>query len=79
MDGPGQVTHPDYIEPPRILLATSEGILVGYYDWYYHEGYGRGAAPGESAWRDHDGGRTYGVSHWMPLPVAPSSEGRGEC
>lgn len=70
-DGPSMTTHPDYIEPPKILLATAEGIVVGYYDWYYHEGYGRGAEPGVSAWRDHDGAQTYGATHWMPLPNHP--------
>jgi hypothetical protein len=73
-DGPGQTTHPDYIAPPKLLLATAEGIVVGYYDWYYHPGYGAGAEPGESVWRDHDGGRTYEVTHWMPLPPPPGKE-----
>lgn len=70
-NGPGNVKHPDYVEPPKLLLWTDEGPLVGYYDWYYHPGYGRGADPDESVWRTYDGARTYGVSHWMPLPPAP--------
>ena len=70
-DGPSQVTHPDYVQPPKILLATSGGIVVGYYEWYYHPGYGIGADPSESIWRDHDGGRLYDVTHWMPLPTPP--------
>lgn len=70
-DGPGSVKHPDYVEPPKLLLWTQEGHVVGYYDWYYHPGYGRGAEDGESVWRSHDGARTYGASHWMPLPDPP--------
>lgn len=73
-DGPDLSTDPDYVEPPSLLLATAEGIVVGYYDWYYHSGYGAGAEPGESPWRDHNGDRTYGVTHWMPLPSAPQPE-----
>lgn len=72
-DGPGDTRHPDYVRPPRVLLATAEGVVVGYYDWYYHPGYGAGAAPDEPAWREHDGGRTFGVTHWMPLPAAPGA------
>lgn len=73
-DGPGLVTHPDYVEPPRLLLWTAEGMIIGYYDWYYHEGYGRGAEPGVSAWRDIGGGQAYGPTHWMPLPAPPQTE-----
>jgi hypothetical protein len=71
MDGPSSVTHPEYVDPPKLLLWTDEGAVVGYYDWYYHAGYGRGAEANEPAWRTHDGARTYGVSHWMPLPQPP--------
>lgn len=73
MNGPQSTQHPNYVEPPKLLLWTQEGPVVGYYDWYYHPGYGRGADEGESAWRDHHGGRTYGVTHWMPLPPPPSA------
>lgn len=71
IDGPESTTHPDYVAPPRLLLFTDEGIVTGYYDWYYHAGYGRGADVNESPWRTNDGSRTYGASHWMPLPAAP--------
>ena len=74
-DGPSNVTHPDYVAPPNLLLWTQEGMVVGYYDWYYHPGYGRGAEPGVSAWRDACGGEAYGPTHWMPLPAAPTQEG----
>lgn len=77
MSGPSSVRHPEYVEPPKLLLWTQEGPVVGYYDWYYHPGYGHGAEEGESVWRDHDGGRTYGVTHWMPLPQPPRA-GQGE-
>ena len=74
-DGPNSVTHPDYVPPPHLLLQHADGISVGYYDWYYHPGYGRGASPDEPAWRscpDYSG--LYGVTHWMPLPDTPSGE-----
>ncbi len=73
-DGPGTVTHPDYIAPPRLLLATEEGLTVGYYDWYYHPGYGRGAEPGVPAWRSVDGESVFDPTHWMPLPDAPEQK-----
>ncbi len=71
MDGPESCSHPDYVEPPTILIFTEEGARVGYYDWYYHEGYGAGAENGVSAWRGAEGERLYGPSHWMPLPPPP--------
>lgn len=70
-DGPSDVRHPDYVQPPKLLLNTAEGVIVGYYDWYYHPGYGRGARFDESAWRDVAGGQAYEPTHWMPLPAAP--------
>jgi hypothetical protein len=76
-NGPGSVTHPDYVEPPKLLLNTAEGVVVGYYDWYYHPGYGRGAEPGVSAWRDSSGGQAYAPTHWMPLPEPPTPAGEG--
>lgn len=67
-DGPQSVNDPDYVEPPKILLLTEEGIAVGYYDWYYHAGYGLGAEPGVSAWRDRTGEQLFGAD---PLDAAP--------
>jgi len=71
INGQHLVTHPDYVKPPKILLFTEDGPLVGYYDWYYHEGYGRGYEPGVSAWRNCDGEQAFGPTHWMPLPEKP--------
>ena len=71
-DGPRNTRDPEYIKPPTLLLWTQEGPRVGYYDWYYHPGYGRGANPHESPWRCADGGQAYGPTHWMPLPEPPS-------
>lgn len=73
-DGPSDTRHPDYVQPPKLLLWTEEGIVVGYYDWYYHPGYGRGAEPGVSAWRDREGGEVYGPTHWMILPQPPKEQ-----
>jgi hypothetical protein len=74
-NGPGNVDDPDYVEPPILLLCTPEGQRVGYYDWYYHPGYGRGADPHESPWRCAEGGQAYKPTHWMPLPPPPSING----
>ncbi len=71
-DGPNMVTHPDYVAPPRLLLATEDGLEVGYYDWYYHAGYGMGAEPRVSAWRNSSSEPIY-PTHWMPLPAAPKA------
>lgn len=72
-NGPSDVRDPAYVEPPHLLLNTAEGVIVGYYDWYYHPGYGRGARFGESAWRDCNGGQAYEPTHWMPLPEPPAA------
>ena len=72
-DGPDTVTHPDYVAAPKLLLATPEGLAVGYYDWFYHPGYGRGADEGQPPWRyamDH--GPIFDPTHWMPLPPLPN-------
>lgn len=69
--GPRDTRHPDYVQPPKILLWTQEGLIVGYYDWYYHKGYGNGGQLGESAWRDIGGGQAYEPTHWRPLPPPP--------
>ena len=74
-DGPGNVNDPDYVEPPILLLCTQEGQRVGYYDWYYHPGYGRGADQHESPWRCAEGGQAYKPTHWMPLPPPPRING----
>ncbi len=73
-DGPDNVTHPDYVAPPDLLLKHADGIAVGYYEWYYHPGYGRGASPDEPVWRSRpDYSGLYEVTHWMPLPAPPES------
>ena len=75
-DGPHDVRHPDYVAPPPMLLATVEGLVVGRYEWFYHAGYGRGAEPGVSAWRELLSDEPiYGPTHWMPLPDDPPTEG----
>lgn len=71
LDGPSNTRHPDYVKPPRLLLFSREGITVGNYDWYYHDGYSQGAIPGVPAWQSEAGESIYGVTHWMPLPPEP--------
>jgi len=71
-DGPDMTTAPGYVRPPRLLLYTAEGIATGYYDWYYHPGYGGGGDLGESPWRQvFSGEQLYEVTHWMELPQEP--------
>ena len=70
-DGPNSIIHPMYVQPPEILLWTSEGATVGYYDWYYHPGYGAGADPSECPWRTKEGEGAFAPTHWMPLPEPP--------
>lgn len=73
-NGPNNVTHPDYVPSPNLLLKHADGIAVGYYEWYYHLGYGRGASPDEPVWRSRpDYSGLYEVTHWMPLPAPPES------
>jgi hypothetical protein len=73
-NGPQHVEHPDYVNPPKLLLKHDEGVAVGYYDWYYHPGYGMGASPTEPAWRSEpEGTGLFEVTHWMPLPAPPES------
>lgn len=70
-DGPQSTRHPDYVEPPMLLLRSTDGVVVGYYDWYFHPEFGAGAQEGVPAWRDHNGEPVYGATHWMPLPEVP--------
>ena len=67
-NGPRNVRDPAYVEPPILLIWSEEGPVVGYYDWYYHPGYGCGAEPNEPAWRSHpEGGRIYGAKLWTTI------------
>ena len=76
-NGPRSVNDPAYVKPPDLLLIHPEGISVGYYDWYYHPGYGVGASQYEPVWRSRpDGAGLDGVTHWMPLPAAPQTKGQ---
>ena len=76
-NGPRSVNDPAYVQPPDLLLIHPEGISVGYYDWYYHPGYGVGASQYEPVWRSRpDGAGLDGVTHWMPLPAAPQTKGQ---
>jgi len=79
MDGPDSTRHPDYVSPPKLRLWSSYGLVVGLYDWYYHEGYGAGAKPGVPAWRcAHSGEPLYDVTHWKPADEAPKVKPCGQ-
>ena len=72
-DGPDRVDHPNYIEPPRLLLIVDGTIQVGSYDWYYHNDYGMGADERETAWV-HSGDDVE-PTHWMDFPPLPTKKG----
>jgi hypothetical protein len=72
-DGPWDVRHPEYVKAPHLLLWTSDGAAIGYYDWYYHKGFGRGAHLRESAWCDSNGEEIQ-PSHWMSIPDGPETK-----
>ena len=69
-DGPQSTKDPDYVKPPNVLLWTGEGLEVGYYDWYFHEGYGAGAHERSSAWCNSCGDEIVPIL-WMPIPSPP--------
>ena len=73
-DGPEMTTHPDYVAPPRLLLMADGEQAVGYYDWYFHPGYGAGASPDEPAWRDRNGEPLFNVTAWRNLPAPPTTD-----
>jgi len=75
--GAEYVTDPNWVEPPRILMAFGdEGIAIVYWDWAYAEGgyYSRGQ---RDAWILDRTGETSDLhfetapTHWMPLPSPP--------
>lgn len=70
-DGPQDRKHPEFVDSPSLFLWTSDGMIIGYCDWYYHPGYGHGACDDEPAWRRQDGGAAYTPTHWQPLPEPP--------
>ena len=71
IEGPRDTRDPNYVSPPKLLLWNSDGTTVGYYDWYYHPGFGRGAEKCESVWRNDSGESIFNVTHWMMLPEPP--------
>ena len=79
LDGPDRVDHPDYIKPPKLLLLYGNEMSVGYYDWYYHEGYGRGYDGKTSAWvADNENFTCTDPDMWMPLPEPPAAPAHHE-
>jgi len=65
---------PEWVDPPRILLSTPEGVIIAYWDYYYDGSVGgHGYRGNETAWVT-DGGELVDDSfdgtptHWMPLP-----------
>lgn len=77
-DGPERVDHPEYIEPPELLLWTEDGLEIGSYDWYYHKGYGYGGEERDSAWCNKHGEEISMPTHWMPLIDGPAGISKGK-
>lgn len=76
--GPSDSGDKDYVEPPKLLLWTEEGPVIGYYDWYYHEGYGMGDGERDSAWCDNEGNEI-DPTHWEYAPLGPDVENHKDC
>lgn len=73
-DGPQDVRHPDYVEPPKLWLFLTDGEqCLGYWDWYYAEG-GSGY-DGGTAWVENLSGERVYPTHWtvVSLPSPPRS------
>ena len=73
--GAEQVTDPNWVDPPRILLLfENKKVSVGYWDWYYAEG-GNGYEGGE-AWIEPISAERLDMYYdapiaWMLLPEPP--------
>ena len=67
---------PEWVDPPRILLSTPEGVVTAYWDYYYDGGVGgHGYRGNETAWVTDGGELVEDIydtpMYWMPLPQPP--------
>lgn len=70
-NGPLERTHPDYVEPPRLLLAVEDNqICVGYADLYYSE-FGNGYDAARGFWCEEVSGQRVIPHLFQPLPSPP--------
>lgn len=70
---------PEWVDPPRILLSTPEGVVIAYWDYYFDGNVGgHGYQGNETAWVGDDGELVEVACdtpmYWMPLPAAPQGE-----
>lgn len=69
----------EWVDPPRVLLSTSQGVVIAYWDYYFDGNVGgHGYQGNETAWVGDDGELVEDVfdmpTHWMPLPEAPQGD-----
>src|SRR5699024_5099978 len=64
---------PEWVEPPRILLSTPEGVVIAQWDYYYDGSVGgHGYCGNDSAWVTDEGELVCDTPmYWMPLPQPP--------
>ena len=64
---------PEWVDPPRVLLSTQEGVVIAQWDYYYDGSVGgHGYCGNDSAWVTDEGELVCDTPmYWMPLPNPP--------
>src|SRR5690625_866652 len=64
---------PEWVDPPRVLLSTPEGVVIAQWDYYYDGSVGgHGYCGNDSAWVTDEGELVCDTPmYWMPLPQPP--------
>src|SRR5690625_2655140 len=67
---------PEWVDPPRILLSTPEGVVIAYWDYYYDGDVGgHGYCGNDSAWVADGGELVEDIydtpMYWMHLLQPP--------
>ena len=67
---------PEWVDPPRVLLSTPEGVVIAQWDYYYDGSVGgHGYCGNDSAWVTDEGELVCDTPmYWMPLPAAPQGD-----
>lgn len=66
----------EWVEPPKILLSTPEGVVIACWDYYYDGSVGgHGYCGNDSAWVTDEGELVEDACdtpmYWMPIPQPP--------